>query len=73
MKFLRGIECETEIRVGPAVDEISAESRDPEVDLLVIATHGRSGFKRALIGSIAEHMVLHAECPIITVPSRGRF
>ena len=73
MKFLRGIDCETEIRVGPAVDEISGESSGPEIDLLVTSTHGRTGFKRALIGSTAEHVVRYAECPVLTVPSRGRF
>ena len=40
MKFLRGIDCETEIRVGPTVDEISGESSGPEIDLLVTSTHG---------------------------------
>ena len=73
MKFLRGIDCETEIRVGPTVDEISGESSDPEIDLLVTSTHGRTGFKRALIGSTAEHVVRYAECPVLTVPSRGQF
>ena len=72
-RFLRGLACETEIRVGPAVDEISNESGRPGVDLLVTSTHGRTGFKRALIGSIAEHVARYAECPVITVPSRGRF
>ena len=73
MKFLRGIDCETEIRVGPAVDEISGESSGPEIDLLVTSTHGCTGFKRALIGSIAEQVVRYAECPVLTIPSRGRF
>src|ERR1051325_2320981 len=70
MKFLRGIDCETEIRVGSVVDEISGGSGRPGVDLLVISTHGRTGFKRALIGSVAEHVVRYAECPVLTVPSR---
>ena len=35
------------------------------------STHGRTGFKRALIGSVAEHVVRYAECPVIIVPSRG--
>lgn len=73
MKFLRGVTCEAEVRVGSTVDEISGESGRPGVDLLVTSTHGRSGFKRALLGSVAEHAVRYSECPIITVPSRGRF
>lgn len=73
MKFLRGIDCESEMRVGSAVDEISGESGRPGIDLLVTSTHGRAGFKRALIGSTAEHIVRYAECPVVTVPGRGRF
>jgi nucleotide-binding universal stress UspA family protein len=73
MKFLSGIQCETEVRVGPIVDELSGESGRRGVDLLVTSTHGRAGFKRAFLGSVAEHLVRYAECPIITVPTRGRF
>ena len=58
--------------VGPAVDEICGESASPEVDLVVASTHGRTGFKRALIGSITKHVVRYAECPVLTVPSRNR-
>ena len=72
MKFLRGVTCETEIRVGAAVDLISGESSRPEIDLLVTSTHGRTGFKRALLGSVAEHVVRYAECPVLAVPCRSR-
>ena len=71
-KFLRGVNCETEIRVGAAVDLISGESSRPEIDLLVLSTHGRTGFKRALLGSVAEHIVRYSECPVIAVPCRFR-
>ena len=69
--ILRGVPCETEIRTGPAIDEICGETEQPEIDLVVTSTHGRSGFKRALLGSVAEHVVRYAECPVIIVPSRG--
>ena len=72
MSFLRGVPCETRVRVGPAIDEICGESVQLGIDLVVISTHGRSGIKRALLGSVAEHVVRYAECPVITVPSRGR-
>jgi nucleotide-binding universal stress UspA family protein len=71
MSFLRNIPCETQIRTGPVIDEIVGESSDPGIDLVVTSTHGRSGFKRAVIGSVAEHVVRYTECPVITVPSRG--
>ena len=72
MRFLRGVTCETEIRVGAAVDLISGESSRPEIDLLVTSTHGRTGFKRTLLGSVAEHIVRYSECPVIAVPCRTR-
>ena len=73
MSFLRGVPCETEIRTGSVIDEICGESSRPGIDLVVTSTHGRTGFKRALLGSVAEHVVRYAECPVIIVPSRGRF
>ena len=72
MDFLRGIPCKTEVRAGPAIDEICGQSAQPGIDLVVTSTHGRSGVKRALLGSVAEHVVRYAECPVMTVPSRGR-
>ena len=59
--------------IAPALEEISGESSRPEVDLLVLSTHGRTGFKRTLLGSVAEHVVRYSESPVLTVPSRGSF
>jgi nucleotide-binding universal stress UspA family protein len=73
LRFMDGVSSETEIRSGSTVDEICAESRRPDIDVMVTSTHGRTGFKRALIGSVAEHVLRYAECPVIIVPSRGRF
>ena len=38
-----------------------------QFDLVVMATHARTGISRVLLGSIAEHMVRHAPCPVMTV------
>jgi nucleotide-binding universal stress UspA family protein len=40
------------------------------IDLVVIATHGRTGFKRALLGSTAEFVVRQAHCPVLAIPER---
>lgn len=37
------------------------------VDAIVLGTHGRSGIFRLLMGSVAEHVVRHAKCPVVTV------
>ena len=66
------VPCETEILTGYPVDQICAQSRRPELDLLIMSTHGRSGFQHALMGSVAEQVARYAECPVFTVPSRYR-
>jgi universal stress protein A len=42
------------------------------VDLIVLGTHGRTGLSHLLIGSVAERVVRHARCPVLTVPSHSR-
>ena len=71
-KFLRDVKCEIEIRTGSTIDEICAETARPDIDLVVTSTHGHTGFRHALIGSVAEHVARYAECPVMVVPSRGR-
>ena len=70
LDFLRGIKSESEIRTGYPIDVICAESSRPDIDLVVTSTHGRTGFDHMLLGSVAEHVVRYAECPVMVVPSR---
>jgi len=37
------------------------------IDLIVLATHGRTGIKRLVIGNMAEKVVRHAPCPVLTI------
>ena len=69
MDFLRGLSVQTEVLPGHAIDEIGAAAGAPDVDLVVTSTHGRTGLKHALIGSVAEHVVRYAERPVLVVPS----
>ena len=41
-----------------------------DIDLIVIGSHGRTGLRRLLIGSVAEKTVRHANCPVMVVPHR---
>jgi nucleotide-binding universal stress UspA family protein len=70
LDFLRDIKCESEIRTGYPIDEICTESSRPDIDLVISSTHGRSGLDHILLGSVAEHVVRYAECPVMIVPSR---
>lgn len=70
LDFLRDTKCGVEIRLGDPVTEICGETKEHNVDLVVISTHGRDGFKRMLLGSVAEQVVRQAECPVLVVPGR---
>ncbi len=63
------VKFETAIREGPPVEEICAFAKGEDIDLIVTATHGRTGFKHVLIGSMAENIVRHADRPVLVVPS----
>jgi len=47
--------------------EIIRYARENQIDLIVISTHGRSGIKHALFGSVAEQVVRKAPCPVLVV------
>lgn len=61
------VTVETEVRSGDPADVILAYADDIDADIIVTGTHGRSGVKRRLIGSVAERLVRHATCPVMTV------
>lgn len=52
---------------GAPWERILAVAEAERADLLVIGTHGRTGLRRALIGSVAERVVRHASAPVLTV------
>jgi nucleotide-binding universal stress UspA family protein len=47
-----------------AIAELSAA-----FDLIVMGTHGRTGLSHLFVGSVAERVLRHARCPVVTVPS----
>jgi nucleotide-binding universal stress UspA family protein len=58
--------------------EILAQADALHADLIVIGSHGRSGFEHVLLGSITEKVLRKAQCPVMVVPRRveagpGRF
>jgi len=55
---------------GSAAAAIVAEAEAMPADLIVIGTHGRSGFERLVLGSVTERVVRKAPCPVLTVPER---
>jgi nucleotide-binding universal stress UspA family protein len=61
-----------EALVGNAWQEVCAYANRAGVDLIIVATHGRTGLKHVLLGSVAERIVQHASCPVLVVKSVER-
>jgi nucleotide-binding universal stress UspA family protein len=59
----------TAVAEAPDVrDEILAQAAGMHADLIVMGTHGRTGFERVLLGSVAEKVMRKAGCPVMVVP-----
>jgi universal stress protein A len=64
-----GLTCRTVVMVGAAADAIVNLAEQEVADLVVIATHGRTGWRRLAFGSVAEKVVRTATRPVLAVPS----
>ncbi len=60
------------IRRGIAAYEIVEAAKELDVDLIVLATHGYTGWKHFCIGSTAERVVRAAPCPVLVVREKER-
>lgn len=63
----RGLIFRREVRVGMDFREIIDYATKHEMDLIVMATHGRTGLAHVLLGSVAEKIVRKAPCPVLTI------
>jgi nucleotide-binding universal stress UspA family protein len=60
------------VRVGQAAAQVvGVLDRDLRYDLLVVGSHGRTGIKRVLLGSVAEQLVRHARCSVLVARQRA--
>lgn len=62
-----GAPIETRLAVGEPWREIQAEAEALPADLVVMGTHGRSGFQHLLLGSVTEKVLRRAPCPVLTI------
>ena len=63
-------QAEVLVGEGPAAEDILKVAQQKSPDLIVMATHGRTGVRRLLLGSVTEKVVRAASCPVLAVPSR---
>jgi nucleotide-binding universal stress UspA family protein len=61
----------TAVRWGGPVESIVSYAIGHHVDLIVIATHGRTGLSHVFMGSVAERIVREAPCPVLTIRDRS--
>jgi nucleotide-binding universal stress UspA family protein len=66
----QGIPTTTLLVEGNAASAIVEAATDHDVSVIVVGTHGRTGLRRWLLGSVAEHVVRMAHCPVMTVRER---
>ena len=62
------VEVQRRVRTGNVREEILAELAESGADLIVIGTHGRGGFDRFVIGSVAADVVREAPCSVLVIP-----
>jgi nucleotide-binding universal stress UspA family protein len=55
------------VREGAPFVEIIRYAKDNEIDMIVMGTHGYSGIKHLILGSVAENVVRKAHCPVLTI------
>ncbi len=68
----RNVKVRTELRVGSAREEILASAARESAALIVVASHGRRGLTRWLLGSVAESVARKAPCPVWMVRCRSQ-
>src|SRR6187200_1372457 len=49
------------------LNKVRLKAKENNIDLIVIGTRGRTGFKKLLLGSVASHVVTYAHCPVLVV------
>ena len=72
-EIIGAVKVKTIIKTGKPFVEIIETAKEENVDLIIIATHGRSGVEHILFGSTAEKVVRKAPCPVLTLrePIKG--
>jgi nucleotide-binding universal stress UspA family protein len=67
-----GVRVRAVLLCGEPAAELARAATDQGWDVIVVATHGRTGVRRLLLGSVAERIVRHVPCPVLVARERGR-
>jgi nucleotide-binding universal stress UspA family protein len=66
-RYLAGLPVKLVVECGEPAEEINRVAREQDIDLVVVTTHGRTGFRHLLMGSVAEELFRSLPCPVLTV------
>lgn len=66
-----GVPVERRLVSGHPATAVCRIAKDEDVECIVIGTHGRTGLTRLLMGSVAEEIVRHAPCPVLTFRNKA--
>lgn len=69
-EWLEDFDVTIDVRPGDVVDTIVSVARD-NYDVIVMATHGRTGLSKIALGSIAEGVLHRASCPVLIIPAKA--
>ena len=67
-----GVPARAEVRLGDIADQLITAAIESEADLIVMGSHGRTGFERVLLGSVARNVLYHAPCSVLIVRNQPR-
>ena len=67
-----GIKASYEVEFGSPSSTIVEFAQEHNVDMIVMGTHGRSGWRRVTMGSVAEAVVRNASCPVLAIKSETK-
>lgn len=62
-----GVPAQAEVVIGDAGETICSVAAELEADLVVIGSHGHGRLKTMLLGSVSQHVLQHASCPVLAV------
>lgn len=67
----RTVPIDAKVIMGEPFSDICRVAEEEKVDLLVMGSHGRTGMRQVLLGSVAERVLRHAPCPVLVVGKKA--
>jgi nucleotide-binding universal stress UspA family protein len=67
-----GIDTKGLLTQGSVVDVILQKSKDLEIDIIIVGTHGHGGVHHMIFGSVSEGVLRNATCPVLVIPTHER-